>query len=77
MEEACMILDVYSLSVCVCVGGVDVVCMYHMSVKWNNHETSAFLNLSPRLGPGTLYCPAAMFVPGHSSLQATKYKETI
>ena len=41
-----MILDVYNLSVCVC-GGVDMVCMYHMSMKWNNQETFAFVNLSP------------------------------
>jgi len=51
--------------------------MYHMSVKWNDQETFAFLNLSPRLGPGTLCFRAVMFVPGHTSLQATKYKETI
>ena len=64
-------------SKCVCVGGVDIVCMYHMSVKWNDQETFAFLNLSPRLGPGTLCFRAVKFVPGHTSLQATKYKETI
>lgn len=44
-----------SKCMCVCVWGVDVVCMYHMSVKWNNHETLAFLNLSPRLGPWGLF----------------------
>ena len=85
-----MILDVYNLSVC---GGggycvyVSHVCemersrnlcfLQSFSQAGSDQETFAFFNLSPRLGPGTLCFRAVMFVPGHTSLQATKYKETI
>ena len=57
-----MILDVYNLSVC--WGGVDIVCMYHMSVKWNDQETFAFFNLSPRLGPIKKPLLSSIFLPG-------------